>query len=57
MNTGHVEALRMRHVGVDSMLRHEMVRPAPDSVVCADLKKRKLSLKDAVARESSDSNA
>lgn len=51
MNAGHVEALRNRHDEADSRLHDEMARPAPDTMLCADLKKRKLSLKDAVVRE------
>jgi hypothetical protein len=51
MNAGHVEALRNRHDEADSRLHDEMGRPAPDPMLCADLKKRKLSLKDAVVRE------
>jgi len=56
MNAGHVEALRTRHDETDARLHDELVRPAPDSMLCADLKKRKLSLKDAVARESSEAS-
>lgn len=51
MNAGHVEALRSRHDEADARLHDEMGRPAPDALLCADLKKRKLSLKDAVVRE------
>ncbi len=51
MNQAHVESLRNRHERADSILHSEMSRPAPDQMLCTDLKKRKLSLKDAVARE------
>lgn len=51
MNPGHVEALLVRHDETDARLHEELVRPAPDALLCSDLKKRKLSLKDAVVRE------
>lgn len=50
MNTGHVTALETRHAQTDARLHDEMTRPMPDSTACADLKKRKLALKDELAR-------
>jgi len=51
MHTGHVEALETRHAAVDARLAAEINRPLPDTIACADLKKRKLALKDELARE------
>jgi hypothetical protein len=53
MMNARVEALESRHETTERMLRQERTRPMPDAIVCADLKKRKLQLKDAVAREAS----
>lgn len=51
MHTGHVEALETRHAEVEARLHDETNRPLPDSIACAEMKKRKLALKDELARE------
>lgn len=50
MNHPHVEALSARHARTEGLLHDEMVRPQPDAMVCSDLKKRKLALKDEIQR-------
>ncbi len=51
MRNGHVEALENRHAAVDARLAAENNRPLPDTMACSELKKRKLALKDEIARE------
>ena len=53
MNTNHVEALENKHADVDGRLREEMSRPAPDPMECANLKRRKLALKDEISAATS----
>lgn len=45
-----VESLKARHAELDMALSRENSRPMPDAVIIADLKKRKLRIKDALAR-------
>lgn len=47
-------ALRRRHEGLEAALAAELARPAPDPVIVAALKKRKLYLKDELAARSCD---
>ncbi len=51
MYNGHLEALETRHAAVDARLAVETNRPLPDTIACSELKKRKLALKDEIARE------
>lgn len=51
MHQQHVEALEARHARTEELLHDQMNRPQPDGVVCTDLKKRKLALKDEIERE------
>ncbi|MEM9312853.1 MAG: YdcH family protein [Pseudomonadota bacterium] len=46
----HVHALQSKHAGVDAKLREEMARPSPDAATIQYLKKRKLALKEEIAR-------
>ncbi|MEM7687412.1 MAG: YdcH family protein [Pseudomonadota bacterium] len=46
----HVHALQTKHAGVDAQLREEMARPSPDTAIIQNLKKRKLALKEEIAR-------
>ena len=46
----HVHALQSKHAGIDARLREEMARPSPDAVTIQTLKKRKLALKEEIAR-------
>lgn len=43
-------ALEAQHAELDDALSAETARPMPDAVVVADLKKRKLRIKDELAR-------
>ncbi len=46
----HLETLKARHAELDMALSKENSRPMPDAVIIADLKKRKLRIKDELAR-------
>lgn len=49
-STPHVQSLQSKHAGIDAQLRAEMTRPAPDATMIQYLKKRKLQLKEEIAR-------
>lgn len=44
------EALKSEHDQLEAQLDQESHRPHPDDAVVADLKKRKLAIKDELAR-------
>ncbi|MDJ0978948.1 MAG: YdcH family protein [Erythrobacter sp.] len=46
----HVHALQSKHAGLDAKLREELARPSPDAATVQYLKKRKLALKEEIAR-------
>ncbi|MEM9086104.1 MAG: YdcH family protein [Pseudomonadota bacterium] len=46
----HVHALQSKHAVFDAQLRQEMARPSPDAATIQYLKKRKLALKEEIAR-------
>lgn len=46
----HVAELERRHQALEKQLREEIIRPATDATRIADLKRRKLLLKDEIAR-------
>ena len=46
----HVHALQSKHAGIEERLREEMARPSPDAATIQTLKKRKLALKEEIAR-------
>ncbi|MBL8657265.1 MAG: DUF465 domain-containing protein [Altererythrobacter sp.] len=50
MHASHVDALQTKHAGLDARLRAEMSRPAPDTGLVQDIKKRKLRIKEEIAR-------
>lgn len=50
METSHVSALQLKHAGLDRQIDAEMSRPQPDTAVIQSLKKRKLMLKEEIAR-------
>jgi len=50
VSTSHVQALQSKHAGLEARLRDEMARPAPDAATVQDLKRRKLRLKEEIAR-------
>ncbi|MEX2454786.1 MAG: YdcH family protein [Rhodospirillaceae bacterium] len=46
----HVSALKTRHAALEEILEQEATRPHPDQAVIADLKKKKLRIKDEIAQ-------
>jgi hypothetical protein len=48
MQTAHMDALIQKHAGIEARIMEETLRPHPDDVVVARLKKEKLRLKDAI---------
>lgn len=46
----HVHALQSKHAGIEAQLRDELARPSPDAATIQYLKKRKLALKEEIAR-------
>ncbi|ANC50347.1 hypothetical protein CP97_14661 [Aurantiacibacter atlanticus] len=49
MDTSHVSALEEKHRGLETRLRDEMNRPAPDNSRIQALKKQKLRIKEEIA--------
>ncbi|PZO70537.1 MAG: hypothetical protein DI636_05485 [Pelagerythrobacter marensis] len=49
MASSHVHALQTKHAGIETMLRAELARPAPDAATIQTLKKQKLRLKEEIA--------
>lgn len=45
-----IESLRKRHAHIDHIVHEEEIRPAPDIVRLHELKRKKLNLKDELAR-------
>lgn len=50
IHDSEIEALRVQHQQLDEELEEENQRPNPDSVKIGDIKRRKLRLKDNIAR-------
>ncbi|MEW9854363.1 YdcH family protein [Novosphingobium sp. M1R2S20] len=50
METSHVSALQLKHAGIERQIHEEMSRPMPDEVLVQALKKRKLRIKEEIAR-------
>lgn len=48
MESSHVNALQVKHQGLEQKLREELGRPAPDPAKIQDLKKQKLRIKEAI---------
>ena len=46
METGHNVALQAKHMGLEQQIQAETRRPHPDTILLADLKKKKLRLKE-----------
>lgn len=46
MENSHISALHAKHDAIKAKIRHELSRPLPDALRLADLKKRKLRLKE-----------
>ena len=49
METTHISALHAKHAGLDARIKSESARPAPDSLLVATLKKRKLAIKQEIS--------
>lgn len=49
MESSHVAALQAKHQGLESRLKDEMNRPAPDMAMIQLLKKQKLRLKEELS--------
>jgi hypothetical protein len=49
MQTAHLSALEAKHATLDQKIVEETGRPAPDTALIADLKRRKLRLKEEIA--------
>ncbi len=48
--TSHIHALQSKHATLEAKLHDEMNRPVPDAATIQLLKKRKLALKEEIAR-------
>jgi len=48
MDSGHISALNAKHAGLEQRLRDESIRPSPDPVLVATLKKQKLAIKQEI---------
>jgi hypothetical protein len=49
MENTHVAALQAKHEGLESRIREELNRPAPDMAIVQLLKKQKLRLKETLS--------
>lgn len=50
MANPHLQTLNARHAQLDGLIAAEILRPAPDTVRIAQLKKEKLRLKEEMTR-------
>ena len=48
---GHIAALERRHQELDRRIQEEMAHPIRDDLLIAALKRKKLELKDAMAKQ------
>jgi uncharacterized protein len=48
MESPHAIALETKHAGLDRRIAEELLRPAPDTTMLAQLKKQKLKIKEAL---------
>lgn len=48
MQTAHLSALEAKHATLEQRIASETQRPAPNTIVIADLKKQKLRLKEEI---------
>ncbi|MCR5872183.1 MULTISPECIES: YdcH family protein [unclassified Sphingomonas] len=49
MQNAHLSALEAKHATLDRKIVAELQRPAPDQMIIADLKRRKLKVKEEIA--------
>lgn len=51
MSEGHsVEQLKSQHAALENALQAEEIKPQPDQLAVAGIKKKKLRIKDQIAR-------
>jgi hypothetical protein len=50
MQTSHHAALELKHEGLDRQIAAERLRPSPDGMLIAELKKQKLRVKEELTR-------
>lgn len=50
MQSTHASALADKHAGLDAKIEAELQRPSPDNIKIAELKKRKLRIKEELNR-------
>lgn len=50
MENTHSSALMAKHAGIDARIAAERIRPAPDDVLIASLKKQKLKIKEELTK-------
>jgi len=48
--TDRIDSLRTRHASLEEKLERETGRPNPDDIAIYDLKRKKLAIKDEIAR-------
>ena len=51
MQTAHLSALEAKHATLDARIADEEGRPSPDHSIIADLKKRKLRIKEEMGAQ------
>ena len=51
MNAAHVSSLTAKHADLEARIGSELGRPRPDTALVARLKKLKLRLKEAIAKD------
>ncbi|MFL9842042.1 YdcH family protein [Sphingomonas sp. ST-64] len=49
MQNAHLSALEAKHASLDQKISAESRRPRPDQMIIADLKRRKLKVKEEIA--------
>jgi hypothetical protein len=50
METSHVTALQQKHAGIEQQIHDELTRPMPNDAAIQALKKKKLRIKEEIAR-------
>ncbi|WP_295527057.1 DUF465 domain-containing protein [Novosphingobium sp. Chol11] len=50
MDVSHANSLQTKHAGLEQKIAEELSRPIPDAALLMDLKKRKLRIKEELAR-------
>ncbi|WP_082356020.1 YdcH family protein [Novosphingobium sp. AAP83] len=50
MESTHISALQTKHAGLERQIHAEMNRPLPDETLVAQLKRKKLKIKEELSR-------